>query len=106
MDIDGTELSVSVNAPYSISDMIAINLGTDLDAAGVDLDMAVNLSLDISVGLSFDFTINLAGERARSISISTSSRSGPVSMPTTSTWARAMTRSAWGSARMRRAGTT
>ena len=63
-NIDGSELTIAINAPYTLSDTVTIDLGTDLDAAGLELDAALNLSLNLSLGLSFSFTVDLAGENS------------------------------------------
>jgi len=62
IDTSGDEFSISVNIPYTISDTIPIDLGTDLDALGLSFDAALDLAFTISTGISFDITVDLSGE--------------------------------------------
>ncbi|KPK77232.1 MAG: hypothetical protein AMJ79_03940, partial [Phycisphaerae bacterium SM23_30] len=64
VDIVGDELNMAVDIPYTISDTIPIDLGTDLDAAGLELSAALDFAFDIATGLAFDFTVDLAGENS------------------------------------------
>ncbi len=64
VDSAGDELNIAVDIPYTISDTIPIDLGTDLGAVGLELDAAMDFAFDIATGLSFDFTVDLAGENS------------------------------------------
>ncbi len=60
----GDELTLSVDIPYTISDTLPIDLGTDLDASGLSFDAALDVAFDISTGLSFDVTVDLTGKNS------------------------------------------
>ncbi|MCP4711616.1 MAG: LEPR-XLL domain-containing protein, partial [Planctomycetes bacterium] len=64
VDSLGDELNIAVNIPYTISDTIPVALTTDLEAAGLEFDAALDFTFDIATGLAFDFTVDLLGENS------------------------------------------
>jgi len=60
----GSELTLSVDIPYTISRTIPLSLGTELDEAGLSFGGDLDFDFDISTGLSFDFTVDLSGENS------------------------------------------
>jgi len=62
IDSVGSEFTLAVNAPYTISRTIPLSLGTELDDVGLSFGGDLDFAFDISTGLSFDFTVDLSGE--------------------------------------------
>jgi len=64
VDSVGDELSIAVDIPYTISDTIPIDLGTELGDSGLSVSGAMDFAFEIATGLAFDFTVDLSGENS------------------------------------------
>ena len=60
----GDLLTVAVDIPYTISDTIPIDFGTNLGDSGLEVSGDLEFAFDLATGLAFNFSIDLSGENS------------------------------------------